>query len=192
MEEAGSGMCRHHRKCRLVDQIHRLRGSARATRYAQNFAPASGEAANGGVPAIGRNDRSRLIGTAQSAPRRSRRTPAGRPSPAFISQEERRANVTDGTLVLSLAGVVRCTGARPELPMLGEGVQPGVELHLAGRRVMPHDQAAVVVEQHLLGDPRRSDGTHLSARRTSSPAARAEGADVAGANSRAWRRTGKR
>jgi hypothetical protein len=37
--------------------------------------------------------------------------------------------------------------------MLGESVQPGIELDLAGGAVVPHDQAAVVVEQHLLGDP---------------------------------------
>jgi hypothetical protein len=37
--------------------------------------------------------------------------------------------------------------------MLGESVQPGVELDLACHPVVPHHQAAVVVEQHLLGHP---------------------------------------
>ena len=35
---------------------------------------------------------------------------------------------------------------------MGEGVQPVIELDLARRPVVPHHQAAVVVEQHFLGD----------------------------------------
>jgi len=35
----------------------------------------------------------------------------------------------------------------------GKGVQPCIELDFAGGPVVPHYQSAVVVEQHLLGDP---------------------------------------
>ena len=40
--------------------------------------------------------------------------------------------------------------------MPGKGVQPCIELDLARGPIMPHDQTAVVVEQHFLGDPAKA------------------------------------
>jgi hypothetical protein len=37
--------------------------------------------------------------------------------------------------------------------MLGKSVQPRIELDLAGRPIMTRHQPAVIVEQHLFGDP---------------------------------------
>src|SRR5439155_21858485 len=63
-------------------------------------------------------------------------------------------HITDATLVLALgARPVGGTGVRAKTPMLGKGLQPRIELDLAGRPVMTHHQPAVIVEQHLFGDP---------------------------------------
>src|SRR5262249_1444874 len=60
----------------------------------------------------------------------------------------------DASLVLTLgARPVGCTGARPKTPMLGEGVQPGIELDFPSQPGVTSDQPAIIVEQHLLGNP---------------------------------------
>jgi len=48
--------------------------------------------------------------------------------------------VADTALILTLgARPIRRAGARPKTPMLGEGVQPGIELDLPGQPVVTSD-----------------------------------------------------
>jgi hypothetical protein len=62
-------------------------------------------------------------------------------------------HIADAALVLPLAaGAVGRTGARPEAPVSGEGVQLRVEPDLARRRVMVLDERPGVVEQDLGGN----------------------------------------
>jgi hypothetical protein len=63
-------------------------------------------------------------------------------------------HITDATLVFPFgARPVGGTSVRPKTPMLGKGVQPSIKLDLSGRPVMTHHQPAIIVEQHLFGDP---------------------------------------
>ena len=63
-------------------------------------------------------------------------------------------DVADLALVLALGPrSVGCAGLRPHAPVAGESMQPFVEHHLAGLRVVVRDQRAGVVEQDLGRQP---------------------------------------
>jgi hypothetical protein len=63
-------------------------------------------------------------------------------------------HIANAALVLAFgARSIRRAGPRPKIPMLGKGVQSGIELDLAGGPVVARDQPAIIVEQHLFGDP---------------------------------------
>src|SRR5262245_39249065 len=63
-------------------------------------------------------------------------------------------HIADAALVLALgARPIRCTGVWAKTPVLGEGAQSRIELDLAGRPVVACHQSAIIVEQHLFGDP---------------------------------------
>src|SRR5690606_8773892 len=67
---------------------------------------------------------------------RLQRRPAGK----AVSGDGVALHVTDAALVLALgAGAVRRTGARLEAPVSGEGLEAGVEPHLARGGVMVVD-----------------------------------------------------
>src|SRR5262249_15322819 len=70
-------------------------------------------------------------------------------------------DVTDAALVLALgARPIRRAGPRPEAPVIGKSVQPLVETHLAGGRIVVIDQRPRVVKQHLLRHPAKApEGT---------------------------------
>src|SRR6516225_2435425 len=63
-------------------------------------------------------------------------------------------HITDATLIFPFgAGPIGGARVRPKTPMLGEGAQPRIELNLAGHSVMMRYQPAIIVEQHLFGNP---------------------------------------
>ncbi len=76
----------------------------------------------------------------------------GRPARKAPAGDRVALDVADAALVLALGACsIRRAGPRPEAPVLGESVQPGVEPYLARRCVVSLDQGPRIVEQHLLG-----------------------------------------
>src|SRR5512147_599990 len=68
---------------------------------------------------------------------RFQRRPRGEP----VAGDRVLLHVADAVLVLALGpGPIRRTGARPESPVAGEGVQPLVEHDLARQRIVANDQ----------------------------------------------------
>src|SRR5438270_669410 len=91
-----------------------------------------------------RRESAPVRGSAENAAQRSKTWPA----------MALRLNIADAALVLPLgARPVRCASMRPETPVACKRVQPFIEAHLAGGRVMMLDQRSRIVEQHLLRHP---------------------------------------
>src|SRR5690606_16158855 len=87
-----------------------------------------------------------------------------RPAGEAVAGDGVALHIADAALVLALgARPVRRAGARPEAPVAGEGLQPGIELDLPGERVMVLDQGAGVVQEDLLGNPREGAERRLDA-----------------------------
>jgi len=62
--------------------------------------------------------------------------------------------------------------------MLGKGVQPRIELDLSGRPVMTRYQPAIIVEQHLFGDPAKMAERALDTSKPALLALIAKGPDI--------------
>src|SRR3546814_11203394 len=78
-----------------------------------------------------------------------------RPAGEAVAGDGVALHIADAALVLAFgARPIRRAGARPEAPVAGEGLQPGIELDLPGERVMVLDQGAGVVQEDFLGTPR--------------------------------------
>ena len=160
-EQAGSGtspLDRPRRQRRLADGLAAGAGQARA------HDPVDHEPARHGRKAVASSRSKRTTGGSPVVPWTrwsaiSRIHQARCASSAAQLAKLRPAmsvalDVPDSALVLALGSrPVGCAGARPHAPVAREGVQPFVEDHLAGLRVVVRDQRAGVVEQDLGRQP---------------------------------------